>query len=305
MNQNPPSSVLKLFDFVKSKQLVQHKEFLLRLISDEINVPYILEIGVVCARNKKIDEALIIFEALSSKVKNDEKIFYNLGLLYSLKSEHFAAISSYDLAIQINPNDIASIINKSQLLIQLKKYDEANKNLDRCIELDPSYSEAWSNKGIALNHLELYSEALKAFSQAVSISPNYFEAYANQSFSLLKLKRYVEAIDSCEKSIQIQPNFDALLNKGIALNELKKYDAAILTFDAALKINCGSSAAFFGKGIALTSLDKDGHAIHEFNHALDIDPNYFEAMLAKAFTLNKIKKFASISNPLNELFNDI
>ncbi len=305
MNQNPPPSILKLFDFVKSNQLLKQEQFLFGLISDKINLPYILEIGIICAKNKKINEALIIFEALGSKVKNDERIFYNLGLLYSIKGEYLLAISSYDLAIQINPNDVASIINKSQILIHQKKYDEANICLDKSIEINPNYPEAWSNKGIALNHLGLYPDALKAFSQAINISPNYFEAYANQSFSLLRLKKYFEAIDSCEKSIQIQPNLDALLNKGIALNELKKYDEAILTFDRALEFDPRSPIAFFGKGVAFTSLGKDEHAIHQFENALLIDPSYFEALLAKAFTQNKLKKYVdAIKNFDQALFID-
>ena len=252
----------------------------------------VIDFGILCANNGKINDSLLIFESLKSQIQDNEKIFYNLALLYSLQNDLHAAIACYDAAIQIKPNDAASIINKSQLLIQLKKYDEANKSLDEAISIDPSFPEAWSNKGIVLNHLEQYSEALIAFDEAIKLNSLYSEAYANKSYSLIKLKQYSEAIDACTQSIQIRPNFDALLNKGIALNGLKKYDLAILSFDSALKVNSQSAAAFFGKGIAFTGLDKDEYAIHQFNSALAIDPHYFEALLAKAFALNRIKKFA-------------
>ncbi|BEI36384.1 O-linked N-acetylglucosamine transferase family protein [Polynucleobacter sp. HIN7] len=293
MNQNPPPFVIQLFELVKSNKLANNQKLLLEGISKKEGLSYVFELGLLCANNGKINDALLIFESLKTEIKNDERIFYNLGLLYSLQSKLHTAIACYDSAIQIKPNDAASIINKSQLLIQLKKYDEANKSLDEAISIDPSFPEAWSNKGIALNHLERYLEALIAFDKAIKLNPLYSEAYANKSNTLIKLKRHFEAINACEQSIQIQPNFDALLNKGIALNELKKYESAILSFDDTLKIDSRSAVAFFGKGIAFTGLDKDEHAIREFDNALLIDPDYFEALLAKAFTLNKIKKFAN------------
>jgi protein O-GlcNAc transferase len=293
VNQYPPPFVIQLFELVKSNRLANNQKFLLEGISKKEGLSYVFELGLLCANNEKINDALLIFESLKTEIENDERIFYNLGLLYSLQNDPDTAISCYDSAIQIKPSDVASIINKSQLLIQLKKYDEANKSLDEAISIDPDFPEAWSNKGIALNHLGRYADALKAFDEAIKINPLYSEAYANKSNSLIKLKRHFEAISACEQSTQIQPNFDALLNKGIALNELKKYQSAILSFDDALKIDSRSAVAFFGKGIAFTGLDKDEHAIREFDNALLIDPNYFEALLAKAFTLNKIKKFAN------------
>lgn len=291
MNQNLPPFVIQLFELVKSNKLANNQKLLLEGISKKEELSYVFELGLFCANNGKINDALLIFESLKTEIKNDERIFYNLGLLYSLQNRLTDAIACYDSAIQIKPNDVASIINKSQLFIQLKKYDEANKSLDESIKIDPGFPEAWSNKGISLNHLERYAEALNAFDEAIKLNPSYFEAYANKSFSLIRLNRYDEAITICDRSIQIYPNFDALLNKGIALNELKKYDGAILAFDKALKINPSSAIAFCGKGVAFAGLDKDDFAIQAFDSALLVDSSYFEAIVAKAFTLNKIKKY--------------
>ena len=303
MNQNPPPFVIQLFELVKSNKLANNQKLLLEGISKKEGLSYVFELGLLCANNGKINDALLIFESLKTELKNDERIFYNLGLLYSLQNKLHTAIACYDSAIQIKPNDAASIINKSQLLIQLKKYDEANKSLDEAISIDPSFPEAWSNKGIVLNHLGQYSEAVIAFDKAIKLNPLYSEAYANKSNSLIKLKRHFKAINACEQSIQIQPNFDALLNKGIALNEIKKYESAILSFDDALKISPNSAIAFCGKGVALTGLYEDDHAIREFENALLIDPNYFEALLAKAFTLNKIKKFTDAINSFDRVLS--
>ncbi len=313
VNQKPPPpSIIELFELVKSNQLAGNKKFLLEIASKKEYLPYILDLAMLCAKNEKVNDAILIFESLRFKIKKDEKILFNLGLLYSLKGDYQNAIKYYDSAIQIKPHDVTSIINKSQLLIQIKKYNEANKCLDDSIRIDANFPEAWSNKGIALNHLGLYSEALIAFNQAIKLNSNFFEAYANRALSFLKLKKYPEALNSCNKSIQIEPNYDGLLNKAIALNELKRYDEAIDTFNAALKINPYSAKAHYGKGVAFSHLEKNNDAINEFHKALAIDSNYLEARLSKAFALNKIKKYAEalenfdkallINNDLPEIY---
>jgi len=49
----------------------------------------------------------------------------------------------------------------------------------------------------------------------------------NKSSVLIELKQYAKAVETCNRALAIKPNdFSALVNKGIALDELNQYEAA-------------------------------------------------------------------------------
>jgi tetratricopeptide (TPR) repeat protein len=61
---------------------------------------------------------------------------------------HQEAIKSYDIAIQLNPNNPVPLNYKGKSLHALNKYQEAIKIFDSAINLDPKYDEAYYSKGM-------------------------------------------------------------------------------------------------------------------------------------------------------------
>ncbi len=60
----------------------------------------------------------------------------------------------------------------------------------------------------------------------------------NKGIALQELKRYGEALDAFDKALEISPdNAKILFSKGIALKNLMKYEEALQTFDRSLEIN--------------------------------------------------------------------
>ncbi|MBU3632005.1 tetratricopeptide repeat protein, partial [Polynucleobacter sp. AP-Feld-500C-C5] len=177
----------------------------------------IFELGLFFAQKNKLDEALIIFQCLQLYIKGNEKIPYNLGLIYSIQENHLDALNAYDLALKIKPDDVDTLVNKGSTLIDAKDYASALVVLNNAILLRPNIPEAWSNKGVALNKLKRYEEAITSFEKALSLKPDYAEAWSNKGVALNKLKRYEEAITSFEKALSLKPDYaEAWSNKGVA-----------------------------------------------------------------------------------------
>ena len=66
-------------------------------------------------------------------------------------------------------------------------------------------------------------------------------------------------------------------NKGLALDDINKYDEAIKAFDKAIEINPQYSLAWYNKGRALYKLNKFDEAIKAYDKAIEIDPQHSNA----------------------------
>lgn len=95
----------------------------------------------------------------------------------------------------------------------------------------------------------------------------------NKGISLNNLKRYQEAIVCFDKAIDIDPlNSSAWNNMGTSLRLLSKQKEALSCYEKALKINPSNAHALFNKGSLLSELGQRDDAIQCFNRALEIRP---------------------------------
>ena len=213
------------------------------------NLDLLFNIGIECAQNNRLKQALCIFNELALINKGDPSLFYNLGLISSLMNEHQQALKFYDLALNLDNQDPAIHINRGASLNELKQYEGAIASLNRAIALNPNIAEAWSNKGTALNELKRHEAALVDYDKALALNPQHVEAWSNKGVSYAELKCYEEALAHYDKAIELNPQYiEAWSNKGTALSELKHYEAAAKSFHQALVLN---PELPFGKGMLL------------------------------------------------------
>ena len=92
------------------------------------------------------------------------------------------------------------------------------------------------------------------------------------------LMQFDAAIDSYNQALKINPNYaEAYYNMGIALKGKGNIEAAIDSYNQALKINPNYTEAYNNMGLALRDKGDLEAAIDSYNQALKINPNYTEA----------------------------
>ena len=99
-----------------------------------------------------------------------------------------------------------ALVTKGISLANSKQYDDALSNFNRAINLDPQDAEAWYFKGLALTQEFKIKEANAAFDQALLLNPNYSSYYISKSLGLYMQGKYTDAENYVDKSLVLNPN---------------------------------------------------------------------------------------------------
>ena len=123
-------------------------------------------------------------------------------------------------------DDFTRELKKGDVLAEGKRYEEAVSAYDQALHLNPDDANVWFKKGNALLRLERYEEALSAFDRASPLDTKGGISFI-KGFTLQKLKRYEESICACDRALAINPTLAiAQSTKSFSLQELKRHEAA-------------------------------------------------------------------------------
>lgn len=96
-----------------------------------------------------------------------------------------------------------------------------------------------------------FDRALQDYGQAIKLDPHNSEIFDNRCWTLATTNKPEEALKDCTESLRLRPNFAATLDTlGFVYLKLGRFDQAIATYNAVLKIDPKSVYSLYGKGIA-------------------------------------------------------
>ena len=77
---------------------------------------------------------------------------------------------------------------------------------EKSIKEHPQNANFWAEKGDILVRMKRYEEALPALDTAISLNSNLHLVWAEKSWALYEIKRYNDALIAIDKAIQLRPN---------------------------------------------------------------------------------------------------
>lgn len=96
--------------------------------------------------------------------------FYKTRADVSLgKGEYAVALSDYDRAVTLKPDNAVAFLNRGRTHYNLKDYPKAEADFDKSIELDPKDSKAYYNRGLLNESLGELEKALADYQKAVDL----------------------------------------------------------------------------------------------------------------------------------------
>ena len=122
----------------------------------------------------------------------------NLTLAYMSLDDDKNALKFNDMAIELDENDIELLNRKANILIKLKKFEEAIDIFKKLIKSNSSLPELYFNLGVAYKGLDETEKEISCYKNALKIDPKYPEANHNLGLYLLRDKNFKEGWEKYE-----------------------------------------------------------------------------------------------------------
>src|ERR1700733_9889762 len=183
---------------------------------------------------------------------------------------------------------------------QAGKLSEAEQVCLKLLSADPDSAPTLNLLAVINSALGRNDAALSNTDRALSLWPDFFEALVNRGIALYELKRFGDALADYDRAIALRPDHaDALVNRGNALGKLRRHEDALASYDRALELQPAHVEALVSRGGTLLDLGKYDEALRSYDRALALRPDYTEALVNRGVTLHELKQSADALNSYN------
>ena len=184
------------------------------------------------------------------------------------------AIESFTKALSLNPTDVGSLLHRAICRFNIRQHGEAIADLKELIRLVPEHAEAHGRLAMTLIEIEQFKPAYEAASRACQLAPKEFEWVAQKGKALLGLDRPGEALRVFESMRAIGAPEDTVLNYvGASYLDLHDFDKATEIYDRAIRLNPGSTQAYYNRGVSLGKQRRYREALSAYDEAIARDPS--------------------------------
>ena len=140
--------------------------------------------------------------------------------------------------IEYSPKNVKLYRQRAKDYEKLEKYDEAISDYDIAIQLEPDNKYGYIYRAYCFERLELFENALNDYKEALYIDPEDTKVYNLKIDCLLRLNEYSKAISDLNVIIDLlgtkNPNIYKL--RAECYEKTEEYDRAIKDYNNAIKL---------------------------------------------------------------------
>jgi tetratricopeptide (TPR) repeat protein len=235
-------------------------------------------------------------------LRRAEKLDPKNPLIYIVKGDVYfyllndgsKAISSYNMAQNLDPLSPEAKLKTGQLWLRARQYTTALNYYQEVVKMDSTFAPAYRELGSLLARAGRQEEAKKYFAKFLELSRNTAarKQYVN---TLIELKDYQEAINQLNEILKVDDS-DNDVNRALAYSyfETQQYDKGLVyikKFIANAKPEKIRSLDYAYYGRTLAKLKMDSLATEQLMKAYELDTAKHELISEAALCYTKLKKY--------------
>jgi tetratricopeptide (TPR) repeat protein len=287
----------RLFSALRASiQLALFSTFLYAALNHNRNHPYFssswLPTQTIWEARKKLysqpEQALQLFNAAvrySQTPENVARAYHERGDAYITLGQTQRAISDYDQAIVLDPNDAYYYSDRGKAYQALGKAEQAQRDFDKAkellaneaqyaiqttiqgfdkaIRLNPKDAHIYYERGQAYAKLGQTQRSIQDFDEAIRLDPKSSLAYGPRGDAYVKLGQTERAISDYDQAIRLDPtNATYYSDRGNAYHALGNAEQAQRDFDKAKELTANQAQYAIQR------------SIHDFDEAIRLDPKH-------------------------------
>ncbi len=235
-------------------------EYKMAIWLDNLNIPAYRHLCKAYEDLGDYDNAVEVYKKLIKIMPNMPEFHSNLANILYVKGDVDGAVSHFQTAITLNPSkEWTSVVNQTLgFVFQEAKQDldAAITSYQSAYLLTPEDIDIYVNLGSAFYDKEDYENALAVYRNALDLDPQNAKIHCNLGFLYWGKGDTDEAIREYELAIQFDKNYDIAYNNlgVIYLDDLGRVQKALEMFKKSVECNPNYALAHFNlaRSIAIT-----------------------------------------------------
>jgi len=203
-----------------------------------------LLLGTAYYERGRYQEALSSYDkALGLAPEEAAKIYYNIGLVYRDTNQPDKAVAAFNKSIEIKPQ-IRVWRGLAKVYKDMGKSEQAAGAYKKVIELEPQKADNYYELGALYASLGSYKQAEDLFRQAIAVDAEFAPAYNDLGTIYMILGRYQQAVFAFNKAIALEPQAGSYYNLALVYFYQKEYKQAVNYCDKALEMGFKADTRF-------------------------------------------------------------
>jgi tetratricopeptide (TPR) repeat protein len=184
---------------------------------------------------------------------------------------------------------LARELERALALHQRGQIAPAQRIYEQILKLQAAHVDALHLLGVIAAQTGHPQRAVELIGKSIALDPTNAVAHFNIASSLQELKRWEAALASYDRAIALDPGFaEAFSNRGVVLKDLKRLDAALESCERAISIRAEFAEAHFNRGVVLQELKRLDAALVSYEHAVALRSDYAEAHFNRGAALSEL-----------------
>ena len=186
--------------YSRQKRLAEAESALRKYIAMQTAAPQKgqahLQLGRVLAAQNRPQEALAELETGRKLAPDDPTALREMAELYVAAGNYAQAEAAYKLLLDRNPNDAGQRYELGKVLLNQRKFADAQRELLNAVKIKPSLGEAYGQLAIAASENQDFPLAIKALDARASFLPENPATYFLRATAYDHLKAFKQASEN-------------------------------------------------------------------------------------------------------------
>lgn len=265
-----------------------------------------------------VDEALSDFEAARSLAPAQYAVSPVIATAYAARGESRvrtapqAALADAERAIAAHDKSALGYLVRGTAYIELRQFEQAEKDLTLAVDLDPKDSRAWSRRGVVRLQRSRYADSIADFTRALEIDgekPHPLDLRKRGQARLLIGLQVDAALSDLIAAAKLEPN-DALGQYllGDAHRQKGAPDLALACYEKAMLLDKNFAEPHVSSAIVLHSQGKHREALPFYRRGIDLNFSDLETLFdrrADAYMALGERELAAVDRDIARRFMEV
>lgn len=247
--------------------------------------------GIARHATEQFDQALADYNEAIKLDDRNALAYVDRGILLATREGQIEnAIADFDRALELVPDNIDTLVLRSDLYSALGEHARAVADLDRAVDLSPSNARLLNYRGLLRARRGERTQAVADYSAAIAIDNRFVDAMINRAALYSIAGEADKALADLDTALVLSPrNALAAYNRGYVHFAKREFDKAIEDYSLALEIAPALAWALTNRCLARVVAGHDlALALADCDEALRLQPANLETRETRGFIYLKL-----------------